>query len=322
MTDAPSPAHRIAAVDVARGAALVAMVLYHGCWDLTYAGLARFDLFGDLLWLAARDIILGAFLVLAGAGLTLAARGSVGWRRAASRIAVIAAAALAVTVASGWFAPDAVIFFGVLHHIALASLLGLGFLRLPGGVVLAAAAACLVAPGVLAGPAFDSEWLSWLGLMSHEPRSNDYVPLLPWFALVLTGMVAARRLEALPVLAGWVPRAAALRGLARAGRYSLAVYLVHQPLLLGAVWLVAAALGGGTAGGAATTPAHFMGECRAACERTGASAPSCVAHCRCVDAGFAERGLWPLFLKQRLDDDGQRLVAEVVQSCVARGAGR
>ncbi|MEI6558311.1 MAG: heparan-alpha-glucosaminide N-acetyltransferase [Rhodospirillaceae bacterium] len=320
----PPPAARIAALDLARGAAILAMAGYHACWDLCYFGLARFDLPGDRLWLAARSAILGLFLLLVGAGLTLAAARGLRWRRVASRVALIGGAALAVTLGSRWFAPDGVIYFGALHHIAVASVLGLVFLRLPGWAVLAAAAACLAAPALLAAPLFDREGLGWLGLMTTEPRSNDYVPLLPWFGLVLAGLVLARRLERMPGLAGWRPSAAAARALGWAGRHSLPLYLGHQPLLLGALWL-ALALGVAPAGGpvaGAKASERFHAQCRAACERSGATAGHCLAYCRCIDAGMTEEGLWPALLTERLDPAGQLRLTAIIEGCAARRRDR
>ena len=87
---------------------------------------------------------------------------------------------------------DTYIFFGILHHIAVASVLGLAFLRVPVALVLGAALFCFAAPPLLAGPAFDNPALIWLGLQSAFPRTNDFVPLFPWFGVVLAGIAAAR----------------------------------------------------------------------------------------------------------------------------------
>ncbi len=328
MTVPMSPPARIAMIDVARGGAIAAMILYHICWDLNFYGLARFDLLGDTLWLVLRDAILGTFLVLVGVGLSMATRNGIHWPRVTSRVLVIAGGALAVSLASWWFSPERMITFGVLHHIALASVVGLAFLGVPTWAVMVAAVACLGAPTLLAGPTFDRDWLQWLGLMSYTPQTNDYVPLLPWFGPVLAGIALGRGLDAVPRLTGWQPAATPILALGWAGRHSLAIYLTHQPLLIGALWLGLAVFGAMTPGvapipvpGPAAPPGaavRFQGECRTACEKAGASANQCQAYCRCVDAGLAENGLWLPFLNDRLDAASQRRVMGIVQTCATR----
>jgi uncharacterized membrane protein len=58
--------------------------------------------------------------------------------------------------------------------------------------VIALAVACLAAPSLLTSPAFNSVGWVWLGLASEQVPSNDYNPLLPWFAMVLLGITVAR----------------------------------------------------------------------------------------------------------------------------------
>jgi uncharacterized membrane protein len=69
--------------------------------------------------------------------------------------------------------------------------------------------------------------------MTHRPATEDYVPLLPWFGVVLVGIavgwwVVERRLRA----SQWVSRASA-QWLIWLGRHSLLVYMVHQPIMIG-----------------------------------------------------------------------------------------
>ena len=83
---------------------------------------------------------------------------------------------------------------------------------------------------MLDGPA-----LNWLGLIGHKPVTEDYVPVLPWLGVVGWGLAAGQWLmRAQPA---WLTRPLPLWGrrLAPLGRISLSWYMLHQPVLLGAL---------------------------------------------------------------------------------------
>lgn len=232
--DRPDP--RIALVDLGRGVALIAMTIFHFCWDL-----AMFRQIDPLLmtqpamvWFARS--IAGSFLFLAGFSLYLAHGRGVRWRGFALRLLTIAAAAALITLATWLATPNAFIFFGILHSIAVASVLGLAFMRLPWQVT--AAAGAFVVSSRLIGlhsAALDAPWWWWSGLSRFLPVSNDYVPIFPFFGMVLLGIAAARlavendllRLLAKPRLADGPSRL--LRFI---GRHSLVYYLAHQPAMI------------------------------------------------------------------------------------------
>ncbi|WP_448205519.1 DUF1624 domain-containing protein [Azospirillum sp. sgz302134] len=298
---------RLGAVDVARGVALLAMAAYHASWDLTFLGLAQFDLLTDPLWLAARTVILGSFLLLAGVSLVLATERGLDRRRFLRRLFLLVLAAGAVSGVSYAMFPDSPIFFGVLHHIALASVLGLAFVRLPWPVTLALGAAVIAVGKTVALPLFDAPWLRWVGLMTYAPESNDYVPLFPWFGGVLFGIALGRL---------WRPRKAAAprnafgRGFAWAGRHSLPIYLIHQPLLFGALSLAALGIG--------VEPPdvrNFQESCAAACLNSGGETAQCTARCRCVTDDLARADLWTGFINDRLTTKEQASVNGIIQRC-------
>lgn len=297
------------AIDVARGLALVAMALYHASWDATFFGLARFDLLGDPLWLAARTMILSSFLLLAGVGLVLATRDGLDAGRFLRRLGRVAAGAAAVSAASYALFPDSPIFFGVLHHIALASIVGLAFVRLPAALTLMAAA--VLAGTSLSFPIFDSPWLRWIGLTSVAPDSNDFVPVLPWIGAVLAGIGLARLWPDMGE--GVAVNGAAGRTLALAGRHSLAVYLLHQPLLFGIAWAAALLL-------PVEAPAvrDFQAACVANCERAGIASAACAANCGCVQSELARKGLWEGFVANRLSERERRGLEDAVAVCRKR----
>ena len=227
---------RVPSVDTLRGIAIVAMAIYHFCFDLRYFGFLRADLEHDGRWIAARTLILSTFLLVAGTSAVLADRAHPGRtsRRWLAHIGVIAAAALAVSVGSWLMFPQTWIWFGVLHAIVVSLIVARPLLRRP--ALAAAAGIAIIGAGlVFRNAAFDNRLLGWVGFMTAKPSTEDYVPLFPWTGVLLLGIAAGHALSRV--------RFAALAPLARApavlgvlGRHSLAFYLLHQPILIGALW--------------------------------------------------------------------------------------
>ena len=334
---APMPANRVSVIDVARGIAIVLMILYHTCWDLTFLNLARFDLFGDALWLTLRSSILSLFLGLVGIGLVLATRHGIHWNRVLSRLAVIGGCAVVVTVASRLTMPDSFIFFGVLHHIVVASVLGLACVGLPLWLVLVSALTCLAAPYGLAHGVFDHDWLRWIGLMTHEPRSSDYVPMLPWFGVELVGIALGRAVIVTEGAALWHWRPVGVSGrlLDWAGRRSLMLYMVHQPIVFGGLYLLVVLGGAGGVPGGTVAPAGlpdgpalpeksegFLGSCQVSCEKSGGTLTRCATYCRCVVVDLNGRGLWRAFLASKLDDAGKAQLMTTLHTCAGQSGDR
>ncbi len=229
-------ARRVPGVDVLRAIALVAMIGYHFAFDLRYYGVIRTDFEHDPVCLAVRAAILSAFLLLAGVSLVLADRARVAPARFWRHVATIAACALLVSVGSYALFPKTYIWFGVLHAIAVALVLARPCVRRRAlaatiGVVVIAAGAGF------RHPAFDSQALGWIGFMTSKPYTEDYVPLFPWMGVVFLG-VALGHLLARRDFASLAPLAAAPLWLRALGRHTLLIYMIHQPLLLGVLWLV------------------------------------------------------------------------------------
>jgi uncharacterized membrane protein len=283
---------RLPAVDLARGTALLAMVAYHLSWDIAFFGLVGWDMQDGPFWIVTGSAIAGSFLFLVGVGLALAAAGGLDRRRFLLRLLRVAAGAATISVATWFLLPDAWIFFGILHAIALFSVLGLAFLPLPAWLTALAGAAVIVLPQFVADPVFDRPWLFWVGLGAAPPVSNDYEPLFPWFGPVLLGIAAGRRWLAAGAPGGGLRGGAVGCGLRWAGRHSLAVYLLHQPTLIGllALGLIAAGRDPATLFGPDPASA-FMNRCVESCTAGGGGA-SCEGACACARDAIVLEDLW------------------------------
>ncbi|WP_374568626.1 DUF1624 domain-containing protein [Ideonella sp.] len=238
------PAQRFDRLDALRGLAIVWMAVFHFCFDLNYYGYfqprQRFQF--DPFWTVQRTCIVTLFLLCAGMGQAVAIEAGQRWSRFWRRWAQVAGCAALVSIGSAQMFPNTWISFGVLHGIAVMlvvvrlvapRLLAQG--ALGSGALLGLALAALVLPRVWHDPLFDSRWTNWVGLVTRLPRAEDYVPVLPWLGVMLPGVVLGTWLlrHRRHWLAGDVP--AALRPLAVLGTWSLTFYMLHQPVLIGAI---------------------------------------------------------------------------------------
>ncbi|MBN9438390.1 heparan-alpha-glucosaminide N-acetyltransferase [Bosea sp. (in: a-proteobacteria)] len=312
-TSAPARG-RIELLDLARGIALLAMFVYHFAYDLSFFRLIRVDVVSDPGWRLFARLIAGSFLAIVGFSLILATRNGLNRKAYAKRFAMVAGAALLVTIGT-WFAiPENFIFFGILHHIALASLLALPFLRLPALALALVAAAWFALPFILGGEVFESEWLSWLGF-GPWPYTADFVPLFPWFACVLAGMALGKLALARAPEGDWAlwrARSAPARLVALGGRNSLIVYLVHQPLFIGALMLFMQ-LSGPKLPDAEAVP--FLSACQRSCVATGTPKEACERVCSCSMEGLKRDELWSRVLADALTPEQTERARAIGMAC-------
>jgi uncharacterized membrane protein len=148
-----------------------------------------------------------------------------------------------VSLGSMWMFPKSWISFGVLHGIAVMLVLARLAAPLRRGL-WPLSALCIALPAFVQHPFFDTRWTQWVGLVTHKPVTEDFVPVLPWLGVLLFGLAAGQWvLRARP---HWLnaPLSAPAQPLAALGRWSLSFYMLHQPVLIAALM----ALQGASAG--------------------------------------------------------------------------
>jgi uncharacterized membrane protein len=230
----------VLALDLARSGALVAMAVFHFAYDLETFGYLPPGTVLSGGWRLLALCTAGSFLFLAGVSLWLAHGQGARWRAFWRRFLKVAAAAALITAATYVAIPQAFIFFGILHSIAAASLVGMLVIRVPAVGLIVLAGLAFAAPQIARSGLFDPWPLWWTGLQTEPVIAVDYVPMFPWVGPFLLGLAAGR----IGTVTGLWTRAAGWQGggLARAlawpGKHSLIVYLLHQPVLIALVWAV------------------------------------------------------------------------------------
>lgn len=309
---------RLVLIDAVRGVAILAMVFYHFGWDLSYFRLIETDVTTHPVWVLLQRSILSSFLLLVGFGLVLGHRNGVRWPAFWRRLGIILAAALAVTAGTYWMFPEYFVFFGILHAIALFSLLALPFLRLSPWLVLVAAALFLVPPLFFSVPLFNAKPLAWIGLWTTVPETTDIVPIFPWFGVVLLGVAGTRLMLASPLWAGlarWQVRGPLSRGLVLCSRWSLLIYLLHQPILLSGIMLFSQMQAPVLQPEVLSRAESFVQNCTSSCSESGGTAAYCEAYCACALEQVESTNLWELIERPGREQD--EAVASITRLCAA-----
>ena len=237
MNDSLSP--RLPLIDALRGFAVAQMIVYHFIYDLNHFGWLQMAMTRDQPWVGWRTAIVTQFLLLVGVSLVLRLAHRPGRREFWWRWAQVAAAAALVSIGSWLMFGPRFIYIGILHFIALALLLARPLAPLREWNFVPAAAVFAVW-WFYRDPSFNAAPANILGFVTIKPRTEDYVPLFPWLAAVLAGLglgsLWQRRGFALTPLLQRL-NANPPRLLVLLGTWPLTVYLVHQPIMIGLLWL-------------------------------------------------------------------------------------
>lgn len=236
---------RFEAVDALRGLAMVWMTAFHFSFDLNHFGFWQQDFYRDVFWTGQRTLILSLFLFCAGLGQAIALAQGQSWPRFGRRWLQIAGCALLVSAGSWLMYPQSFIYFGVLHGMAVMLLI----VRLTAhwGAWLWLAGAMAIAIKFIYADAINTPAtgyfveimnappLNWLGLVTRNPVTEDYVPLLPWLGVMWWGVAAGGWLTRLSPAFLMRPVPGLLQPLVGLGRWSLSYYMLHQPVMIGAL---------------------------------------------------------------------------------------
>lgn len=243
---------RIHLLDEIRGFAILCMVFFHAFY--TMAGVFDMELGRTLLrfFEPAVPFFAGGFVLISGISCRLT-RSNL---KRGLRLLGIALALSLVTWALQEFAgfSDLAIWFGILHLLAVCMLLYALLGRWTDQIPFPAALALWGALFAVTYPLEDGylwlfgfkvalpaavtncPYLFPLGVVAPGFFSADYYPLLPWVFLFFLGANLGRRF-AEGRLPAWFYKKH-VPPFAFCGRYTLWIYLAHQPVIFGLLWVV------------------------------------------------------------------------------------
>lgn len=226
-------------VDLFRGVAVMMMIVFHALYDLDFFSSQDLADVHSGIWPIFAKATASIFLLLVGLSLKISSarariRGDDSFLRYLRRGVGIFSWGMAITLSTMLLLGGGFVVFGVLHLIGISIILSYPLMTRPLLDFVLGSAAIFV--GLLIRQfSFDSPLLLWLGFVPRYFYSVDYFPLLPWFGVVLVGIFlgnflypeGARRFS-LPDPSARSP----LKQICSVGRNSLAIYLVHQPILI------------------------------------------------------------------------------------------
>ncbi len=234
-----SGTERIWEIDFLRGLSIILMVCYHLLFDLgEFVGIKKClgwstDL-SSVAWTVAQYFFAGLFVILSGISSTLS-------RSNARRGLKLLAVSLVVSAATYIFDPSSTVYFGILQCLAFSILIyGVGFEK--AGPVACAVWGALVLGSTVAlrmlmrGVEVRFDWLLPFGITSPSFSSFDYFPLFPWFGIFLAGSALGKSVYASK--RSLVPVRLPETFINVAGRHSLLIYILHQPVILGILYVL------------------------------------------------------------------------------------
>ncbi len=222
---------RVEGLDIFRGWAIFLMVLYHFTFDLNHFGFIHVNMNSSSLFLISRYTIMSMFLLSVGISLALVHKDKLNYKSIKKRLLLLGGASILVSIGTYIEFPYTWVYFGILHFILVASLLALPFLRYP-------KVALTLAIAILVGSALNllnmHPLFHLLQPILHLPQyTEDLVPLVPWFSVVLLGSVMVHYNLHIKVFQHKIFSQDFFlnRIFKRMGKHSLLIYLIHQPIL-------------------------------------------------------------------------------------------
>ncbi len=243
--------NRYVFIDVFRGVCVLSMIGYHTVWDLVRlfnVKISWFDGFYSTLW---QQSICWSFILLSGFCLNF---GSKKFKRGF----IVFICGAVITTVTYFFMPKDIIIFGILTFIGSAML----FTAFAEPIIKKIPPLCGITVNFIIfilcrtipkyryigigkfiiykiqPELYKNYFTTFFGFMFKGFYSADYFPFLPWIFLFLTGYFLYRLLDKKGIIKKWKKSPPRKELFSLCGRYSLWIYMAHQPLIYGILFII------------------------------------------------------------------------------------
>ncbi len=243
-----SQKNRVHLIDEIRGLAVIGMVVVHAIISIGIFAGQQLDITGNSVFIFIREAGGALFIFISGAACRFSSNNL---KRGVIRFGF----AMAITLVTWLIMPAQIIRFGVLHLLGICMMLyailqkALNKLPVMVGFVICSVIFALlyniqsgvvgisgIADVSLPSELYKTQFLFPFGMPNVGFCSSDYYPILPWLFIFLAGSYVGIPLKDRKFPSFFYN--SHVKILQKIGRHSLVIYLAHQPLIFGILYLI------------------------------------------------------------------------------------
>lgn len=226
-------------IDFLRGIAVVMMVIFHTLFFMRYFEMIQIDLYKGFMFVF-HSVIPILFVGLAGISLSIQRdrKKSSIFLKSLKRGGFVFFLGMLITLITYMGFERGTVIFGILHMIGASIIMGSVFARFR-YLNLVIGLVSIIMGHIFLRNVLNFPWLLVFGFPYYGFYTFDYYPLFPWIGVLFIGMFVGkmiypggkRRFE-LGKMRSWMTPIKYL------GRVSLWVYIIHIPVIFGAIYLM------------------------------------------------------------------------------------